>query len=89
MPPAVAQPPVRPQPGPAELRQIAGELQRRVEAAAPELRFSVDESTGKSIVRITDPVTREVIQQIPSEQLLAIGKALDRFQQGLLLNRKA
>ena len=79
----------KPQPSAEELQRITGELQRRVSAVAPELSFSVDESSGRPIVKITDPVTKEVIQQIPSEEMLQIDKALDKFQQGLLLNRKA
>lgn len=93
---ATGQPPVaaaaqaaKPQPSAEELQRITGELQRRVSAVAPELSFSVDESSGRPIVKITDPVTKEVIQQIPSEEMLQIDKALDKFQQGLLLNRKA
>jgi uncharacterized FlaG/YvyC family protein len=72
-----------------QVKQIAEELQRRVAALAPELQFSVDESSGETIVKFTDPATNEVIQQFPSEALIQIGKALDQFQKGLLLNRKA
>jgi flagellar protein FlaG len=78
-----------PEPSTAELQRIAEELQRRVHATAPELRFTVDQSSGRSVIQVTDPATNEVIQQIPSEEALHINQALDRFQQGLLLNRKA
>jgi flagellar protein FlaG len=73
----------------SQIKQITEELQRRVAALAPELQFSVDQSSGETIVKFTDPATNQVIQQFPSEALIQIGKALDQFQKGLLLNRKA
>ena len=68
---------------------MAEALQYRVSRAAPELSFSVDQSSGRSIIKITDPVTNEVIREIPSEEVQRIDKALDQFQRGLLLNSKA
>lgn len=79
----------RPQPSAEELKRITEELRRRVSAVSPELEFQVDRSSGRVVVKITDPATKEVIRQIPSEEMLEINKALEQFQQGLLLNRKA
>jgi uncharacterized FlaG/YvyC family protein len=36
-----------------------------------------------------DRATKDVILQILSEDMLRIAKALDQFQQGLLVDRKA
>jgi flagellar protein FlaG len=55
---------------------------------AQDLRFTIDKETGKTVVRIIDSTTDEVIRQIPSEEVLAISKAIDRMQ-GLLLKQKA
>jgi flagellar protein FlaG len=72
----------------SEAVQRASEaLQRRVATLAPELQISVDQSSGRSIIKFTDRATNKVIQQFPSEDALALTKALDRFQRGLLLNR--
>lgn len=78
-----------PQASDEQVKRITDELQRRVKAVASELEFTVDQSTGRLIVKITDSRTKEVIMQIPSDQMLQLGKDLDRFQQGLILNRKA
>lgn len=90
---AVAPDPVaqsaKPQPSDEQVKKITDELQRRVKSVASELEFSVDKSSGRLIVKITDSKTKEIILQIPSDQMLELGKDLDRFQQGLLLNRKA
>lgn len=53
------------------------------------LEFSVDESTDKSVVKLVDTETGDVIRQFPSEEALAISRAIDQFQQGLLLKQEA
>jgi len=52
------------------------------------LHFSVDDDTGKTVVKVIDIGTKELIRQIPSEEMLAIAKALDGIK-GLLLHQKA
>ena len=79
-----------PQPSQAsaeELQRASKELQRRIQQLAPELVFTIDQASGRSIIKITDPETKEVIRQIPSEDALRLNQALDQFQ-GLLLDRK-
>lgn len=55
---------------------------------ARNLQFSIDEGTGHAVVKIVDPETKQVIQQIPSVQLLEIAKSLETST-GLLLKQKA
>ncbi|MGL5630990.1 MAG: flagellar protein FlaG [Azovibrio sp.] len=52
------------------------------------LRFSVDEDTGKTVVKVIDSTTQEVIKQFPSEEALALTKALDKVT-GLLVEQQA
>ncbi len=52
------------------------------------LEFSMDNESGEMMVRVIDRATREVIRQIPSEEMLAIARALDRLR-GLLVNHDA
>ena len=61
-----------------------------VVAAAPNatnLRFHVDEDTGKTIVSVVDPASGEVLRQIPNEEALAMAKAIGR-EQGALVDLK-
>ena len=53
-----------------------------------DLRFSVDDETGRTVVKVIDVNTQEVIKQYPSEEMLAIAKALDSIK-GLLVQQKA
>ena len=52
------------------------------------LEFSVDKDTGIQLVKVVDIKTRDVIRQIPTEEVLAIAKTLDKLQ-GLIINQKA
>ena len=76
------------QPKPEQVQKVVESLKQLVENKAPNsLQFSVDDSTGKTIVRITDAETGEMIRQIPSEELLAIARSLDKAQ-GMLLKQE-
>jgi flagellar protein FlaG len=59
-----------------------------MQAIKSELQFSTDQTTGKTIVRVVDGETGEVIRQMPSKEIIEIAKALDRLQ-GLLVRNKA
>ena len=72
-----------------EAKRLSEELQRRVGGVDSQLQFSVDESTGESVIKVMDKATNEMIRQIPSEEMLQIAKALDRFQESFLVNSKA
>jgi flagellar protein FlaG len=78
-----------PAPERAKVEQVVKELKQLVEPmVANGLNFSIDDSTGKTIVRITDGETGEMIRQIPSEEMLEIARSLDKMQ-GLLLRQEA
>ncbi len=87
---AAVAPAVVPQAAPnrESVRQAAEATSKVAKAMVNSLEFSVDEQTGKTIVRVVDGGTQQLIRQIPSEEMLAIAKSLDRFQ-GLLLRSKA
>jgi len=52
------------------------------------INFSLDEDTGITVVKVIDVATKEVIRQIPSEEMLVIAKAIDQMK-GLLVKQKA
>lgn len=81
-------PEASPKPSREQVQQVAQQLQRVAEPVAQNLQFSVDGDTGKTVIRVVDSATKEVIRQIPGEEVLAIARAMDRLQ-GLLLKGKA
>ncbi len=64
------------------------EVRNAIAPMAQDLLFSIEEDTGKTIIKVVDSSTDEVIRQIPSEEIITIAKALDNLQ-GLLLKQKA
>lgn len=52
------------------------------------IQFNLDDDTGKTIVKVIDVATKDVIRQFPSEEMLSIAKAIDKVK-GLLLQQKA
>ena len=63
-------------------------VQEFVKPMSGNLEFTLDEESGRTVVKVTDSTTKELIRQIPSAEMLAIAKALDRLQ-GLLGRQKA
>lgn len=77
-----------PEPSQEQVKQAVEAVQKAVEPVARDLQFTIDKETGKTIISVVDAVTKEVIRQIPGEEILAIAKAIDRMQ-GLLFRQKA
>ncbi|UJO98965.1 MAG: flagellar protein FlaG [Nitrosomonas sp.] len=71
-----------------QVKQAVQKIQGTVDNLAHNLRFSIDEDTGKTIIKVMDVHTEEVIRQIPSEEAVEIARTLDKVQ-GLLFNGKA
>ena len=86
--PAASPPAEKKEPAAKEIRQAVEQVRKQVEAKAPnELSFSIDQETGRSVVRIVDRKTGEVLRQIPAQEMLDIAKSIDKMQ-GLLLKQE-
>ena len=71
-----------------EVETAARQVEKFVQSISSDLQFTVDDTSGSFVVKVVDRATKEVIRQIPSEEMLAIAKALDRLQ-GLLVKQQA
>jgi flagellar protein FlaG len=85
--PVAASPPVSP--SPAELQQAVATLNQAIQHYNHAIEFSVDSDSERTVVRLVDTSTGELIRQFPSEETLAISRGIAEFQQGLLLRQKA
>lgn len=83
-PPAAAQTPANAE----ELSKLVKTVNDFVKPFNSSLEFNIDQDSGQTIVKIMDTSTKEVIKQIPSEEMLALAKALDQLK-GLLVTQKA
>lgn len=52
------------------------------------IQFNLDDDTGKTIVKVVDVATKDIIRQFPSEEMLDIARAIDKMK-GLLIQQKA
>jgi flagellar protein FlaG len=70
------------------VQEATKRLQDFVSGVRGDIQFSVDSDSGKTVVKVVDSSTKEVIRQFPSEEAIDLAKALDRFQ-GLLVKQQA
>lgn len=71
-----------------QVKQAVEHVNKMVQSMTNDLKFTVDEDTGIQVVKVMDTRTKDVIRQIPSEEVVAIAKALDQLQ-GLIIRQKA
>jgi flagellar protein FlaG len=70
------------------VRVAAEQVTKLVQQFNRNLQFLVDEETNKSVVKVIDAESKEVIRQFPTEEMLAIARALEKLK-GLLIEDKA
>jgi flagellar protein FlaG len=63
-------------------------INRTVQSLVTHLEFAIDTDTNRSVVKVIDNRTQEILRQFPSEEVLQIARALDNFT-GLLLKDQA
>lgn len=71
-----------------QVSRAMNEVRQAIDPVARNLQFSIDEDTGRTVVKVVDVKTKEVIRQIPSEELLAMSRSLES-NGGLLVKEKA
>lgn len=75
-----------------EVSQAVVELNDYIQSVNRGLEFSVDEDSGRSIIKVVDSETGDVIRQMPSEEILHIARFLKEGQpetEGMILNERA
>lgn len=76
------------EPEQAEVVEATQRIKEFVKPINGAIEFSVDDESGRTIVKVVDLQTKEILRQIPSEEVLNIARALDKLQ-GLLIQGKA
>lgn len=71
-----------------DIEQATEQVKKFISPTNSDIRFSIDEDTGITVVKVMDKTTNEIIRQIPGDEILQIAKALDRLQ-GLLVKQQA
>ncbi len=73
---------------PKALQQLADKLTQTIGMTGQQVQFSVDNDTGKTVLRVTDAESGAVLRQIPGDEALSMARILDRMQ-GVLIRQKA
>lgn len=73
---------------PEDVKNAVENLNKTSAVFNNSLQFSIDDSTKLTVVKLIDKESEEVVRQIPTEEVLAIAKAIDKLQ-GLLIKEKA
>jgi len=71
----------------AKVEEAVTQIAKFVSQTQSEISFSVDKDSGIDVVKVIDSRTKDVIRQIPTEEVIAIAQALDKLQ-GLFVRDK-
>lgn len=77
-----------PAPSLDQVHAAVSNINKSLQTLSQDIEFSVDHDTQRTIVKVVDVKTKEVIRQIPTAEALEIAKALDTVK-GLLIKQTA
>lgn len=72
----------------SELKGAIDQLNVTLQKRNTNVAFSVDQTTGRDVVRVTNSNTGEVVRQLPFEETLNFMRNLEQMT-GLIFDRKA
>jgi len=52
------------------------DINDHVQLTHRELQFTIDEASGKTVIKVIDSQTKELIRQIPGEEAISVAKKL-------------
>lgn len=74
-----------------QVSKAVSQLNQSPQARAQGLEFSIDKDSKRTVVKVIDQATKEVLRQIPSPEALEIAKSLGNagHNSGLLIKQTA
>ena len=73
-----------PAPTPERIDQAVQQIQSYLNDSQRQLRFQVDADSGRTIVTVVNPETKEVIRQIPGDEVLKLARAMGANGGGII-----
>jgi flagellar protein FlaG len=71
-----------------ELRDAIAQANTSLQKVASSLQFEIDPDTKQTVIQLVDTSDHKVLRQVPSPEVIAIAKAIDKMQ-GLLIKQVA
>ncbi|KQV54256.1 MULTISPECIES: flagellar protein FlaG [unclassified Duganella] len=76
-------------PSKQDVEDAVAKLNKSVQERGQGLEFSIDDDSKRTIVKVIDQRTKEVLRQIPTPEALQIAKSIDARKGGLLVDQQA
>ena len=71
-----------------QLTEIVGELNDFAQSVQRQLEFSIDQDNGEVVVRVVDARTKDVVREIPPEEIREMQKRLGEISDQLFRNQE-
>ena len=73
-----------------QVNEAVSQLNKSSQAKSQGLEFSIDNDSKRTVVKVIDQTTKEVLRQIPTPEALEIAKSLEsKSSTGLLIQQTA
>jgi len=69
---------------PADLRELVDRANSMMKNMNVGIEFSFDAQDGDMVVKVVDAETRDILRQFPSEEMLAMSRAMEKMQAALV-----
>ena len=66
-----------------QLTEAVAKLNDHLQNVQRDLHFSIDDASGRTVVRVVNTETEEVVRQIPSEEVLRISQTIKEQMENL------
>jgi flagellar protein FlaG len=76
------------EPSRQDVESATQKLQKFADSVRGDIQFSLDQDSGKTVVKVIDKQTSDVLMQFPSKEALSMADALEKMQ-GMLIRQKA
>ena len=81
---------ISPEEGVAKMEMVRNDLDQALQSLnnTTNLNFSVDETSNRFVVRVTEPDSGNIIFEVPSEAILRVAKNIE-VMKGIIFDKKA
>ena len=81
---------ITPEEGVAKMEMVRNDLDQALQSLnnTTNLNFSVDETSNRFVVRVTEPDSGNIIFEVPSEAILRVAKNIE-VMKGIIFDKKA
>lgn len=63
-----------------QLEDLVEDIQQATKVMQRNLNFTIDDSTGFTVIKVTDALSGDVIRQMPTEDALRLAERLDEMR---------